>query len=215
MKGLLALFILGASAIFAGGCLTITGNCVGAAYSGNFESNEGNVGIGNGGGVISLDKSCKVTSTFNVLVIMYPVGRAKLTNAKGEEVGTALLAQSVDGVAVVVNMHGLAARKYAIHVHAVGKCDPPDFQSAGPHLNPTDKKEGLHVGDLPDFEVDANGKGDVVATMKGATLDDGPNGLFSPQGTTIVIQDKAKEDTTAAASAGARVACGVVTRGGR
>src|SRR3546814_12136959 len=51
----------------------------------------------------------------------------------------------------------------AFHIHAVGKCDPPEFESAGDHFNPEQKKHGFHseagehAGDLPTVHVPENG----------------------------------------------------------
>ena len=122
---------------------------------------------------------------------------------------------------IAVKVSGLAPGKHGLHVHAVGKCDGPDFQSAGPHFNPAGKKHGLkspeghHLGDLPNLEVGPDGKGEAKLTLKGATLDAGPNGLFGPQGTSLVVHEKADDETTDPSGAsGARVACGLVTHGG-
>ena len=53
---------------------------------------------------------------------------------------------------------------HALHIHAVGKCEPPNFKSAGPHFNPDQTKHGImnpegpHAGDLPNLHVPADGK---------------------------------------------------------
>jgi Cu-Zn family superoxide dismutase len=45
----------------------------------------------------------------------------------------------------------------------MAKCDPPAFESAGPHFNPDGKQHGLqnpqgpHAGDMNNFTVAANG----------------------------------------------------------
>ncbi len=144
---------------------------------------------------------------------------ATLKNAAGATVGTAVLAAERDGVSVFLYVSGLPAGVHAFHVHAVGKCDPPDFQSAGPHFNPTGKKhgtrnpEGHHLGDLPNIEVGAGGKGEGKAVLKGASLAAGPNSLFGPQGTALVVHEKADDEMTdPAGNAGARIACGVIER---
>src|SRR3712207_8203137 len=38
---------------------------------------------------------------------------------------------------------GLAPGAHGIHFHQAGRCDPPDFATAGPHLNPTGALHGL------------------------------------------------------------------------
>jgi Cu-Zn family superoxide dismutase len=146
--------------------------------------------------------------------------RAVLKDAKGATVGTALLVAERDrGVTVMLQVHDLPPGAHAFHVHAVGKCDPPDFQSAGPHFNPTGKKhgtknpEGHHMGDLPNLEVSAAGKGEARALVEGASLAGGPSSLFGPQGTALVVHQKPDDEMTdPAGNAGPRIACGVIER---
>ena len=148
-----------------------------------------------------------------------PQARAVLKDAKGATVGTAKLAAERDGVSVSLQVQGLPPGTHAFHVHAVGKCDPPDFTSAGPHFNPTGKKhgtknpEGHHMGDLPNVEVSAAGKGEAKTVVKGATFAVGPNSLFGPQGTALVVHEKPDDEMTdPAGNAGPRIACGVIER---
>ncbi len=108
---------------------------------------------------------------------------------------------------------------HALHIHAVGKCDAPSFQTAGPHFNPEGKKhgtknpEGPHAGDLPNFEVGADGRAKVSLVAPHVTLGDGPNSLFHPEGTALVIHEKPDDSMTdPAGNAGARIACGVVQK---
>ncbi len=65
---------------------------------------------------------------------------------------------------------------HGFHIHAVGKCEPPAFTSAGGHFNPQNKKhgrlnpEGAHAGDLPNLKVGADGTGSIDGTVAGVTL---------------------------------------------
>src|SRR5690242_6489760 len=145
---------------------------------------------------------------------------ADLADAKGAKVGTAVLSEGDGGVHVVVEVQGLAPGKHGFHVHSVGKCDPPDFMSSGSHFNPTGKKhgakntDGAHLGDLPNLEVGADGKGKGHFTLKGVSLGEGPKGLLGPAGTAVVIHEKVDDETSdPGGNSGARVACGVITRG--
>jgi Cu-Zn family superoxide dismutase len=145
--------------------------------------------------------------------------RAILKNPRGGTVGTALLVPEGDGVVVMLQVHDLPAGKHALHVHAVGKCQPPDFQSAGPHFNPTGKKHGTknpaghHLGDLPSIEVGAGGRGEGKAVVKGANLAKGPSSLLGPKGTALVVHEKADDERTdPEGKAGPRIACGVIER---
>src|SRR3712207_7776296 len=55
------------------------------------------------------------------------------------------LFRSRDGAGVRVRgtLTGLAPGPHGIHFHQVGRCDPPDFTTAGPHVNPTGALHGL------------------------------------------------------------------------
>ncbi len=145
--------------------------------------------------------------------------RTELKDAQGKSVGTATLSEAPGGVHVVLQAKGLPPGQHGFHIHAVGKCNPPDFTSAGPHLNPYGKKhghknpEGFHAGDLPNLTIGADATGSVDATAPGVTLKDGTGSVFHPGGTTLIVHaDPDDEKTDPAGNSGARVACGVIQR---
>ncbi len=145
--------------------------------------------------------------------------KADLVDSQGKSVGAAELTQTPDGVKIVLTVSGLASGQHAFHIHNVGKCEGPDFKSAGPHFNPYNKKHGLknpdgaHAGDMENIEVGAEGTGKTGIVNKQVTLAGGPNSLFHEGGTAIVIHASPDDNMTdPAGNAGARIACGVITK---
>jgi Cu-Zn family superoxide dismutase len=143
---------------------------------------------------------------------------AELKDAKGQTVGQAKFKEGKNAVQLSVKVTNLPAGQHAIHVHAVGKCEAPDFKTAGGHFNPENKKHGImnpeghHAGDMLNFNIGAGGNGTYKATLTGVTLaGSGANSLFHEGGTALVIHEKADDlKTDPAGNAGARVACGPI-----
>src|SRR5215468_4435630 len=67
---------------------------------------------------------------------------ADFINGKGEKAGTATITRSGAGVKIAINVMNLPPGVNALHIHTVGKCDSPDFMTAGGHFNPTMKQHG-------------------------------------------------------------------------
>jgi Cu-Zn family superoxide dismutase len=148
-----------------------------------------------------------------------PSATATLKNPDGKDVGHATFAAKKGGVKIQVTVAGLSPGKHGIHLHEVGKCDPPDFKSAGAHVNPAERHHGLenpegpHAGDLPNLFVGTDGKAKASFTAKGVSLSDGKGSLLGPEGSAIVIH-AAPDDmrTDPAGNSGARVVCGIIQR---
>jgi hypothetical protein len=101
----------------------------------------------------------------------------------------------------------------------VGRCDPPEFSSAGGIFNPFGKQHGLlatggpMAGDLPNLNMPLQR---YNAPALGATIGPGPGSLFGPRGTSLVIYAGADDEVTnPEGNAGTRVACGVITPAGQ
>ncbi|MGH7961544.1 MAG: superoxide dismutase family protein [Candidatus Binatia bacterium] len=143
-----------------------------------------------------------------------------LSNAQGEKVGSATLTQEPGGVKIAVQVSNLPPGPHGFHIHAAGKCEPPDFASAGGHFNPQGKKhgvqnpEGPHAGDLPDLVVGQDGTAQMEVVASQVTLEStAANSLLHPEGTALVIHANADDQKTdPAGNAGARIACGVVRK---
>src|SRR4029079_3494479 len=59
---------------------------------------------------------------------------AVLKDAQGSEVGRATLTTTPSGVLISLDLTALPPGDHAVHIHATGKCEPPKFESAGPHF---------------------------------------------------------------------------------
>jgi Cu-Zn family superoxide dismutase len=145
--------------------------------------------------------------------------KAELRDAQGKVVGTAQLKQVGNGVQISLQTTGVPAGTHAFHIHTVGKCEAPGFNSAGGHFNPEGKKHGLknpagpHAGDMPNITVGSNGKGKAQVVNTHVTLSSGPNSVFHEGGTALIIHEKADDDTSdPAGNAGNRIACGVIEK---
>ena len=151
-----------------------------------------------------------------------PAGSVTIINSKGEPVGSATLTQGPQSVTIALEVSQLPPGKHGFHIHAIGKCDPPDFQTAGGHFNPFGKKHGLknpegpHAGDLSNLEVGPDGKGKIEATVGGLTLGkEGLAVLLDSNGTAVVIHAGLDDEMTdPAGNSGARIACGVIKPSG-
>ena len=144
---------------------------------------------------------------------------ADLKNTAGQSVGVAQLTQAGNVVRIVVEARGLPPGPHGVHVHAVGKCDPPDFNSAGGHFNPLNKQhgalnpQGSHAGDLPNLTVAPDGNGRMETTTERLTLGSGPASVWDADGSALVVHaspDDFKTDPTG--NSGGRIACGVLVK---
>jgi Cu-Zn family superoxide dismutase len=143
---------------------------------------------------------------------------ATLYQANGTPAGTTIVTSSNDKVTIAVAIVGLPQGLHGIHLHTVGKCEAPNFASAGPHLNPhsaqhgTANPAGSHLGDLPNISANTLGAGAAKAALPG-TRAELEAALFDPDGTAIVVHAEPDDyRTDPSGNSGTRIACGVLKR---
>jgi superoxide dismutase, Cu-Zn family len=143
---------------------------------------------------------------------------ASLVNDQNQPVGTILFNQTDSGVVIIFDLQGLPGGVHAVHVHNRGQCDPPEFKTAGEHFNPTGKhhgflnSKGLHAGDLPNIEVDSEGKvRKSIITQIFSLRKNDKISLLTKEGTSIVIHEGPDDFyTDPSGVSGKRIACGTI-----
>jgi Cu-Zn family superoxide dismutase len=154
--------------------------------------------------------------------MMQPAGlaaTAELRDSNGQAVGTATLTEVTGGVRIVLDARGLPPGVKSVHIHEVGRCDPPGFTSAGGHFNPARRQHGLmnpqgpHAGDLPNITIAPDGTGRLETMNEHITLGAEPNSLLDADGSALVVH-AAPDDfmTDPTGNSGARIACGVIVK---
>jgi superoxide dismutase, Cu-Zn family len=137
----------------------------------------------------------------------------QLINSEGKAIGSATLTSAGKGVDIRLRVQDLPPGEHAFHIHQTASCQAPDFKSAGPHFNPTNKKhgfknpEGHHAGDMKNFSVPTTGRAAANFHNNDVTMDQ----LTANGGTSLVIHAKADDMMTdPAGNSGDRIACGEI-----
>src|SRR5262249_41365549 len=103
-----------------------------------------------------------------------PSAGGDLRDANGHIVGSGVFLQQDDGVRVLLDVKTLPPGVKGIHIHEVGRCEPPAFTSAGGHFNPANPHHGLdnpprpHPGDPPNITAGAGRTRGICPTSRWA-----------------------------------------------
>ena len=142
---------------------------------------------------------------------------ADLVDATGKPAGTATVTESTDGLWLDVSVKGVTAGAHGLHVHTVGKCDAPDFASAGGHWNPTAHQhghknpQGPHAGDAPNLVANAKGAGRLKTWLGAGLITTGATPLLDTDGAAVVLHADADDEMSdPSGKSGKRILCGVL-----
>jgi Cu-Zn family superoxide dismutase len=149
------------------------------------------------------------------------VGTANIVRSDGANIGTILIFSEPTGVLLRISATGLPPGMHGVHVHAAARCDPPKFESAGPHWNPAMRQHGhlnpagFHAGDLGNLGVGADGKLVAGLLIPGARLNGNDFGtgpvLHDYDGASLVFHAKPDDERTdPSGNSGGRIACAVL-----
>ena len=141
---------------------------------------------------------------------------AEMRDRNGQSVGVVMLRQTPYGTLLHARLSNMPPGTHALHVHAIGNCEPP-FKLAGPHFFTTSgqqhgllNKVGAHPGDLPNIHVPTSGSLHVEVLARDINLGDQ---VFDGDGSSIVIHAGPDDYMTdPAGAAGPRIACGIIHR---
>lgn len=144
------------------------------------------------------------------------MARAMVKDAQGKDVGEITFEQTAQGILVKGTLSNLPPGQHAFHIHETGKCEAPEFKTAGAHFNPNKKAHGImsakghHAGDLPNLYVGQDGRVQFD-TFTPSNLK--MKALFDKDGSAVVVHTKEDDyHTDPTGDAGGRIACGVVEK---
>ena len=130
----------------------------------------------------------------------YPSGSAgSLVSPGGNDLGTLAVTDSAEGVSIRIDARGLQPGTHGVAIHSAGKCQGPNFTSAG--------ERSAEAGDLPSVTIESDGLLKQTVTVPGSSLAK----LRDQDGSALVLHmnpDNPPADQSGAA--GDRIACGVL-----
>ena len=146
-----------------------------------------------------------------------PVPPISFAGGDGTALGNATLEDGAAGLVIRLAGTGMPPGAHGIHIHMVGTCEGPKFESAGGHWNPENKQhgtenpQGAHKGDLPNVTVAADGSLTETVTVAGVTMAQ----LRDSDGSALVVHAQPDDNKTdPSGNSGDRIACAVIAPAG-
>ncbi len=141
-----------------------------------------------------------------------------LRDGQGAARGEVTLTASSDGPMMRLTLNGLTpGAQHGMHIHTVGRCDGPEFTTAGGHWNPSsrqhgrDNPAGAHGGDLPNLIVGADGVGRVGHRLSQSVSLQSGGTLLDADGAAVIVHAAADDyRTDPTGNSGARLFCAVL-----
>ena len=135
--------------------------------------------------------------------------------ADGDRAGTVSVSRTPNGLLLVAEVIGLEPGEHGFHIHETGRCEGPDFASAGGHWSPEGRahgfaaEDGPHAGDMPNIFVNNDGFAQVHRFLDAATPAGDAEALMDGDGAAVVVHEDADSYLTEPRADG-RVACAVL-----
>jgi superoxide dismutase, Cu-Zn family len=141
---------------------------------------------------------------------------APIVRSDGVTIGTVRVRETPGGLALKLEARGLPSGEIGMHIHDVGRCEGPGFDSAGPHWNPGGRQHGRlnpagkHAGDLGNLWVAADGS--VRMDLLPDPASHAANALDANGAALVIHAQHDDERTDPSGNSGARIACAVLAQ---
>lgn len=151
-----------------------------------------------------------------------PTASAEIRDPSGRVLATAELREGPGEVIVLMTLPNppVLTGVKGLHIHERGRCDLPDYASAGGIFNPLNREHGLQnangpmVGDLPNVLFTSGGLTSYNATANLAQLSSGQTALLDADGSALIMTSDIDDGKSQPdGKSGTRIGCGVITAG--
>lgn len=129
--------------------------------------------------------------------------------------GQAVFTETPSGLSIEANLIGAPPGLHGFHIHENGSC-ADGGNAAGGHFNPdgvqhgklnVDGFEKAHAGDLGNFMVGQDGRGNSSQTLRGLSLS---QGKYAIANRAVILHAQRDDFSQPTGNAGARLGCGEI-----